>query len=91
MPTLMLRLSCTPSDGSWSLSCSIMGEHKGFNSLQRSLGTESETIEALREAGISDERFDLAIERARSGAESSFEVSQNEAQKLSVLHTDTSE
>jgi hypothetical protein len=90
MPTLMLLLSRATS-GSWSLSCSLMGEHKGFNSLQRNLGTEPEMIEALREAGISDKRFELAVARARNDAESSFEIDQNEAQKLSILHTDTSE
>jgi hypothetical protein len=68
-----------------------MGEHKGFKGLQRSLATESAMIESLKEAGISEKRFELAIEHARNDAESSIEVSQNEAQKLSVLHTDTAE
>jgi len=91
MPTFILELFRTPSDESWSLSCSIKGERKGFNSLQRNLVTESQMIEALKEAGISDSRFKLAIEQAKNDAGSSFEVSQNEAQKLSILHTDTSE
>jgi hypothetical protein len=91
MPTFVLEMSRTLSDASWSLSCSILGEHEGFSGLQRSLATESEMIESLKEAGISDKRFKLAIEQARNDAESSIEVSQNEAQKLSVLHTDTAE
>jgi hypothetical protein len=91
MPTFMLELSRALSDSSWSVWCSIRGEQKGFNSLRRSLGTDSELIEALKDAGISNERFELAIDRARKNAEASFEVSQNEAQKLSILHTDTSE
>jgi hypothetical protein len=91
MPTFMLELSRALSDSSWSLSCSISGEHKGFNSLRRCLGTESEVVEALKEAGISSQRFELAIDRVRNDSEAAFEVSQNEAQKLSILHTDTSE
>ena len=92
MPTFMIELSRALSDSSWSLSCSISGEHKGFNSLRRCLGTESELVEALKEAGISSQRFELAIDRIRNNnSEECFEVSQNEAQKLSILHTDTSE
>jgi hypothetical protein len=90
MPTFILKLSHSASDASWSMLCMIEGEAKGFSSVERNIRSDEELIVELKGAGISSERSDQAMQLAH-GESASFEISQNEAQKLSILHTDSPE
>jgi hypothetical protein len=91
MPTFILKLSHSTSAASWSMLCLIEGEAKGFSSVERNIRSDEELTVELKRAGISSERSDQAMQLAYMGSAASFEISQNEAQKLSILHTDSPE
>lgn len=52
---------------------------------------ESELIAALTGIGIKPTRYQSILDVVRSGSDSSFEINLNEAQKLDILHIDSTE
>jgi hypothetical protein len=71
--------------------CTVMGEDHGYETHQREFDSESQAAKALSQAGIGRNRFDPIPEDANPDWSCSFEISHNEAQKLDVLHVDSTE
>ncbi len=71
--------------------CSILGEGTGFDGSIRRFEDELEMVKAFDSVGIQRERYAVAVRVVLSGKQGSFDLDQNEAQKLGVLHTDSSE
>jgi hypothetical protein len=72
-------------------SCTVIGEEHGYETRQREFDNESQAAKALSGAGIGKNRFDHVPEGAKRDWCCSFEISHNEAQKLDVLHVDSTE
>ncbi|WP_263367008.1 hypothetical protein [Edaphobacter bradus] len=70
------------------VSCDVIGEEHGYETREREFDNESQAATALSQAGI---RFDPIPKDAGPGWSRSFEISHNEAQKLDVLHVDSTE
>jgi hypothetical protein len=71
--------------------CSILGDGSGYAASSRRFFDHLEIVKALNDAGIDAERYENALRRVLAGEQGSFDLDQNEAQKLGVLQTDTSE
>jgi hypothetical protein len=91
MSVFVLNLICDQDTKPFRAPCSILGEGTGFDGSMRRFEDELDMIKALNGAGIQAERYAVALRMVLSGEQGSFELTQNEAQKLGVLHTDTSE
>jgi hypothetical protein len=73
------------------LSCSIVGEIEGFRGVVRRLASLDEVCDALGSAGVARERYAALICDFKPGSKASFDINLNEAQKLGIIQTDTSE
>jgi hypothetical protein len=71
--------------------CSILGDGAGFQGSTRRFADRLEIVNALNDAGIDAERYGPALNKVLAGEQGSFDLNQNEAQKLGVLQTDTLE
>jgi hypothetical protein len=71
--------------------CTISGDSEAFHSLKRRFVRIEEIESALNGAGVSRERYMTQLQRLKSDLEASLEVDQNEAQKIGVLHTESTE
>lgn len=71
--------------------CTVLGEDHGYETHQREFDNESQAVKALSQAGIGSNRFDPIPERTSPDWSCSFEISHNEAQRLDVLHVDSTE
>jgi hypothetical protein len=89
MPTFVLSL--VHDEQSLRIICSVLGEGSGFDGSDRRFEDKNALIQALTQAGIQPERYEPALRDVLSGKQGSLDLHQNEAQKLGVLHTDTSE
>jgi hypothetical protein len=91
MAIFVLNLIRDEDQKSFRAICSLLGEGAGFNSGMRRFEHELEMTKALDEIGIPPERYDSAVKMVLCGMQGTIELSQNEAQKLGVLQTDSSE
>ena len=71
--------------------CTISGDAHAFHSLKRRFGHIEEIERALTDAGISRERYTTKLQQLNGDNEASFEVDQNEAQKIGILNTESTE
>jgi hypothetical protein len=71
--------------------CTMSGDSEAFHSLKRHFAHIEGIESALDGAGISRERYTTKLQQLKSGVETSFEVDQNEAQKIGILHTESTE
>lgn len=91
MPTFLFNLRFDSGPCPMIVSCSIVGEIEGFRGVVRRLASMDEVCHALEHAGIARERYSALVCDFKEGSKASFEISLNEAQKLCIIQTDTSE
>lgn len=91
MQTFFLNLRRESDPGRFVACCNVQGEQGGVEPVNRMFSSESELIAALTGNGINPVRYQSALDAARSGSASSFEVNLNEAQKLDILRIDSTE
>ena len=91
MPSFVFNLKPDLKDRSLNAVCSILGEATGFSGSTRRFADAGELIEALKLSGIQADRYQSAVAVAKLGNVGSFDIDQNEAQKLSILKTDSTE
>ena len=91
MQTFFFNLHQGSDPGRFIACCNVRGEQEGVEPANRTFSSESELIAALTGIGINPLRYQPAVEAVRSGSDSSFEVNLNEAQKLDILHIDSTE
>jgi len=63
----------------------------GYRCVIRRFAEAAAVVAALTEAGIAPDRFRPAVEGANAASTTSFEIDLNEAQKLSLIQTDSTE
>jgi hypothetical protein len=78
-------------DGPWIASCPVEADLEGFSGLTRRFASERALATALEAAGVNVDRSRDALDEVHNGHASSLEITQNEAQKLGILHTDSPE
>jgi hypothetical protein len=91
MQTFLLKLCHEAGERRLCAVCSIVGEPEGFDPLARRFAAEEDLVRALEAAGIQRSRYQSTLDAVRSGEESSFEIGCVEAQKMDVLHIDSTE
>lgn len=91
MAVFFFRLSRKDKTHRLVATCDVVGEEHGYATRQREFENESQAATALSKAGISRSRFETIPEDASPNWSCCFEISHNEAQKLDVLHVDSTE
>jgi hypothetical protein len=91
MAIFVLNLVRDEERKSFRAMCSILGEGIGFDSSMRRFEDEREMAKAFDGAGIQAKRYVSALGMVLCGQQGTVDLDQNEAQKLGVLHTDSSE
>jgi hypothetical protein len=91
MQTFSLNLHRGSDPGLFIAYCNVRGEQGGVEPANRTFSSESELIAALIGNGINPLRYQPALEAVRSGSDASFEINLNEAQRLDILHIDSTE
>lgn len=91
MPTFLFNLRYDSGAEPFIVSCSIVGDIHGFSGVVRRFETLDGIITNLRNAQIPPERYVGIISQLRPGTTISFGIDLNEAQKLAIIQTDTSE
>jgi len=92
MPTFLFNLRQDSDPCPFLASVSIVDPIViGFRGLIRRFKTLEDVTSALDRAGIASDRYGSAISSVRQGQPASFSIDQNEAQKLDILQTDTTE
>jgi hypothetical protein len=71
--------------------CTMQGDTREFLPDIRRFTAPEEIAAALGKAGIPPDRYAEALSKFNEAPETSFEIDQNEAQKIGVLHTETTE
>lgn len=90
-PTFRFSLHRDSASQPFFASCTIIGETAGLSPATRRFTSADEITSALKRSGIEANRYKSAMTQVRKGADATIDINQNEAQKLGVLHTDTSE
>ncbi|HTH53441.1 MAG TPA: hypothetical protein VL495_05795 [Edaphobacter sp.] len=90
-PAFLLNLRLGSGPEPYVLSCSMVGETCGFSGIVRRFRTKEALIADLNTVGIVSERYSPALLVIDAGECQSFDITLNEAQKLSVILTDTTE
>lgn len=91
MPTFLLNLRYDSGEEPFIVSCSIVGQIQGFRGLVRRFKNVDTVLEEIGHAGITSKRYEGLVSNINPGAMISFTIDLNEAQKLSLIQTDTSE
>jgi|KBSMisStaDraftv2_1062788.scaffolds.fasta_scaffold321968_2 hypothetical protein len=92
MPTFLCNLRHDPRSTQFIASVSIVHPiMTGFSGVIRRFNRLEDVISALEAAKIAPNRYSDAVSAVRDGQCHSFEIDLNEAQKLDILQTDTSE
>lgn len=92
IPTFLLNLRCCDEGPNpYVVSCSIVGEIVGFRGVVRRFRDKGDLKAALDRVGIAPDRYVTVISAEDDGKTRSFPIDLNEAQRLSVIQTDTTE
>lgn len=91
MPVFLFKLSRNDQTHRLIADCKVIGEEHGYMTRRREFGDEREAVNALSQAGIGESRFAPIPGDAKPNWSCCFEISHNEAQKLDVLHVDSTE
>ncbi len=92
MPTFLLNLRCCDEGPNpYVVSCSIVGEIVGFRGVVRRFKSKGDLKASLDCAGIAPDRYLKVISEEDDGKTRSFTIDLNEAQRLSVIQTDSTE
>ena len=93
LPAFLVNLRRVEGLEPYVVSCSMVGEVVGFSGLVRRFRSKEDFTAALIQAGIQSERYEsavIAVDQVQ-GQTKQFSVNLNEAQKLSLIHTDSTE
>jgi hypothetical protein len=91
IPTFRAFIQAKHKDNCFVLSCRILGEDIGFRASERRFSNIGEILSAFRTAEVRPELYEPAISALDSYAITEFNVTLNEAQRLSIVQTDTTE
>jgi hypothetical protein len=92
VPTFQVNLRHDTGSQSYIVSVSIIHpDVAGFRGIVRRLASKQEIIHAFDVAGINQARYTDALAAIDRGSYCCIDVSQNEAQRLQVLQTDSTE
>ena len=91
MPVFLCKLARKDQTPRLVVTCTVVGEDHGYETHPREFDNESHAAKALLQAGIDKNRVGSIPADAKSDWSCSFEISHNEAQKLDVLHVDSTE
>jgi hypothetical protein len=91
LPRFQASIRAKPKDRCFVLSCEIVGDEVGFRTSERQFPNIGSILEALRIAEIPPARYETAINALDGHAISDFAVSLNEAQRLAIIQTDSTE
>jgi len=93
MPKFLLNVRLDQGSEPYVVSCSIVGQPVGVRGVVRRFGSKDQLIKALNLTEIEPERYNVAISTVDTdpGETKSFHVDLNEAQRLSVIQTDSTE
>ena len=92
MPTFLCNLRCDSASKQFIASVSIVHPIvTGFSGVVRRFDKLDDVISAFQSVHISPQRYSPAIAAMDDCKCHSFEIDLNEAQKLDILQTDTSE
>lgn len=92
MPTFLCNLRCDSTSHQFIASVSIVHPIvAGFSGVIRRFEKMEDVISALQSAHIEPSRYSGAVAALNDCQCHSFEINLNEAQKLDILQTDTSE
>ena len=91
MPVFVCKLSHKDKSDRLVVNCTVVGEEHGYETHQREFNNAAHATKALSEAGIGKDRCGPIPEDTKPDWSCSFEISHNEAQKLDVLHVDSTE
>jgi hypothetical protein len=69
----------------------VQGEDPGYDPHPREFDSAAQAIKALTKVGITNKRFGKIPKSSGADWTTSFEISHNEAQRLDVLHIDSTE
>ena len=90
MPVFQCKLTREDQTQRLVVTCTVVGEDHGYETHPREFDNELQVATALLHAGIDKDRVAKITADAKPGS-CSFEISHNEAQKLDVLHVDSTE
>jgi hypothetical protein len=93
MPTFLLNLRRDEGNEPYVVSCSIVGDLTGFRGVVRRFRNAKALESELGTVGIEPERYAAIISGvdAKPGETKHFGINLNEAQRLSLIQTDTTE
>jgi len=91
MAVFFFKLSRNDNTHRLVATCTVVGEEHGYETRQREFDDESQVVKALSKAGIAKDRLDSIPADLKRDWSCAFEISHNEAQKLDVLHVDSTE
>ena len=91
MPKFQLELIRGGKDAPLMLTCSIVGDPAGVRAVPRKFATSDELEREFGRVGISTERYDQILKLVDEDRRGSIRVDLNEAQRLSVVQTDSTE
>ena len=91
MPVFVCKLAHKDQGHRLVVNCAVVGEEHGYETHQREVNNAAHATKALSEAGIGKDRCVPIPENTKPDWSCTFEISHNEAQKLDVLHVDSTE
>ena len=91
MATFVCKLSRKNKAHGLVVTCTVLGEDHGYETHSREFDNAAQARKALSAAGIGGGRCQPIPEDAAPDWSCTFEISHNEAQKLDVLHVDSTE
>ena len=92
VPTFQVNLRHDTGPQPYIVSVSIVHpDVAGFRGIVRRSASKQETVQAFDVAGINQTRYAAALASIDSGSFCCIGVNQNEAQRLQILQTDSSE
>jgi hypothetical protein len=91
MPVFVCTLSRKDETRRLIVTCTVVGEEQGYETHQREFENAAQATKALSGAGVGRDRCGPVPEDADPDWSCSFEISHNEAQRLDVLHVDSTE
>jgi len=93
LPAFLVNLRRGEGFEPYVVFCSMVGEVVGFSGVVRRFRSKEDLTVAPIQAGIQSDRYEsavIAVDQVQSGTKQ-FSVNLKEAQKLSLIHTDSTE
>lgn len=91
LPSFLLNIRRDAGPEPYIVSCSMVGQTDGFCGIVRRFQSKEQFAAHLDALGIPTDRYSSALSTVDVGKTESFGISLNEAQRLSIIFTDTTE